>query len=42
MSEEIEAAERSFGGWRVVASAWLVAITFCVAVRDCRCFRLAS
>jgi hypothetical protein len=28
MPEEIEAAERSFGGWRVVASAWLVAITF--------------
>jgi hypothetical protein len=25
---EMPIAERSFGGWRVVASAWLVAIVF--------------
>jgi len=30
MPEEIEGAERSFGGWRVAASAWLVATTFVV------------
>jgi hypothetical protein len=36
MPEEIESgrgqrmAERSFGGWRIVASAWLVAIVFVV------------
>lgn len=30
MPEEIERAERSFGGWRAVVSAWLVAIVFVV------------
>jgi hypothetical protein len=30
MPKEIERADSSFGGWRVVASAWLVAVVFVV------------